>query len=159
MKARNEWGEFFPPSLSPFGYNHSVAIDYYPLTKEEAVTSGFEWNDYQSPAPQISRVLDAKSLPSTPERWDEIAESTIRCDATGKLFKLTKAEIEFYKLFNLPPPIIHPDERQKRRLQSRNARMIWDRECDSCRTTVSTTYSPNQKEKVMCRECYERALY
>lgn len=36
MKSTREWGEFFPASLSPFGYNESVANDYLPLTEREA---------------------------------------------------------------------------------------------------------------------------
>ena len=32
MKARGEWGEFFPLSHSTFGYNESPAYDHYPLT-------------------------------------------------------------------------------------------------------------------------------
>ena len=36
MIETGEWGEFFSPSLSPFGYNETVAQEYFPLTKEEA---------------------------------------------------------------------------------------------------------------------------
>ncbi|USN57480.1 MAG: hypothetical protein H6766_03435 [Candidatus Peribacteria bacterium] len=32
MKQTGEWGEFFHPSLSPFGYNETVANEYYPVT-------------------------------------------------------------------------------------------------------------------------------
>jgi hypothetical protein len=32
MQETGEWGEFFHPSLSPFGYNESVAMEYYPQT-------------------------------------------------------------------------------------------------------------------------------
>jgi hypothetical protein len=37
MKADGERGEFFPSSLSPFGYNETQAQEYFPLTKDEAV--------------------------------------------------------------------------------------------------------------------------
>jgi hypothetical protein len=37
MKSTGEWGEFFPLPLSPFGYNETVAQDYFPLTSEEAI--------------------------------------------------------------------------------------------------------------------------
>ncbi|MEI8092157.1 MAG: hypothetical protein WCG98_08430 [bacterium] len=37
MEADGERGEFFPTSLSPFGYNETVAMEYFPLTKEEAM--------------------------------------------------------------------------------------------------------------------------
>ncbi len=36
MMASGEWGEFFPASISPFGYNESVANEYYPLAEDRA---------------------------------------------------------------------------------------------------------------------------
>jgi hypothetical protein len=35
MMSDGEWGEFFPAILSPFGYNETVAQEYFPLTREE----------------------------------------------------------------------------------------------------------------------------
>jgi len=35
MEKTEEWGEFFPASLSPFGYNETIAMEYFPLTREE----------------------------------------------------------------------------------------------------------------------------
>lgn len=32
MKSIGEWGEFFPLTLSPFGYNETVAQDYFPVS-------------------------------------------------------------------------------------------------------------------------------
>ena len=32
-----EWGEFFPASLSPFGYNETVANEYYPLSRDSVI--------------------------------------------------------------------------------------------------------------------------
>ena len=40
-----EWGEFFPASISPFPYNETVAQDYFPLTKEEALKRGYKWRE------------------------------------------------------------------------------------------------------------------
>ena len=31
-----KYGEFFPAEISPFGYNETVAMDYYLLNREEA---------------------------------------------------------------------------------------------------------------------------
>jgi hypothetical protein len=36
MQADGERGEFFDPSLSSFGYNETVAQEYFPLTRDEA---------------------------------------------------------------------------------------------------------------------------
>lgn len=37
MGRQYTYGEFFPPELSPFAYNETVAQDYYPVTKERAM--------------------------------------------------------------------------------------------------------------------------
>ena len=37
MMKNGEWGEFFPSSMSPFGYNETVATEYFPREKEEAL--------------------------------------------------------------------------------------------------------------------------
>lgn len=35
MRQSGEWGEFFPTSLSAFGYNETVAQEYFPMTEED----------------------------------------------------------------------------------------------------------------------------
>jgi len=37
MQADGERGEFLPERISPFGYNETVANEYFPLSKEEAI--------------------------------------------------------------------------------------------------------------------------
>ena len=37
MMADGEWGEFFPASMSPFGYNETVVQEYFPLSREEVL--------------------------------------------------------------------------------------------------------------------------
>ena len=63
MKSTGEWGEFFPSSLSPFGYNDTVAHEYYPLTQEQVVRNGWNWSDYESPPPTVTKFLPAEKLP------------------------------------------------------------------------------------------------
>ena len=38
MKSTGEWGEFFPHEMSPFGYNETVAQEYFPMTEDEVAT-------------------------------------------------------------------------------------------------------------------------
>jgi len=45
MIQTGEWGQMMPASMSPFGYNESVAYEYYPLTKEEAHAEGLTWKE------------------------------------------------------------------------------------------------------------------
>lgn len=35
MRETGEWGEYFPAKYSPFGYNESVAFDFFPLTEKK----------------------------------------------------------------------------------------------------------------------------
>ena len=39
MRKGGEWGEFFPAADSFFGYNETVAQEYFPLTKDEVLKS------------------------------------------------------------------------------------------------------------------------
>ena len=40
-----KYGEFFPIDLSPFGYNETIAQEYFPKTKEQALAEGYKWKD------------------------------------------------------------------------------------------------------------------
>ncbi len=46
MKENKEWGEFPPIKYSPCGYNLSIAHQYTPLEKKEAVSRGYKWHDF-----------------------------------------------------------------------------------------------------------------
>lgn len=39
MMKTGEWGEFFPSSISPFGYNETIAQEYFPLTRFDVILS------------------------------------------------------------------------------------------------------------------------
>jgi hypothetical protein len=43
MKSTGEWGEFFPHELSPFGYNETVANEYFPLIEKEIKKKEWKW--------------------------------------------------------------------------------------------------------------------
>lgn len=45
MRKTKEWGEFSPPSIGLFAYNETIAQNFYPLTKEQALKEGFLWRD------------------------------------------------------------------------------------------------------------------
>jgi hypothetical protein len=53
--------------MSPFGYNETIANEYYPLTKSEALSSKFNWSDYEAPFPKVEKIIPAEKLPDTIE--------------------------------------------------------------------------------------------
>ena len=45
MMKTGEWGEFFPATLSPFGYNETVAMEYFPLSREAVLGEAPFWKE------------------------------------------------------------------------------------------------------------------
>ena len=137
MQETGEWGEFFHPSLSPFGYNETVAMEYYPLTptlptgqaglsqkeREQMVDFWTLWyhrSTYESPKPVADKVVQWKDLPESIDQVeDTILQSAIACEVTGKLFRIQPQELVFYRKHNIPLPRRHPDQRHLERLALR----------------------------------------
>jgi hypothetical protein len=152
MKKTGEWGEFFPAELSPFSYNESVANDYFPLTKSEAIAAGFSWRDQDKKdyKLQTATVPDAVSeVPST------IVNEVLACSGCKKNFKITAQDLQFYRKMNLPVPSSCQDCRFMERSWRRTPRTLWPRNCDSCHSPIQTPYAPARPEKVVCEACYQ----
>ncbi|OGJ01370.1 hypothetical protein A3I95_00050 [Candidatus Nomurabacteria bacterium RIFCSPLOWO2_02_FULL_44_12] len=154
-------GEFFPPEISPFAYNETVAQDYFPITKKEAEEKGFSWREYRGG--EYQTTIKGKDLPQTiAEVTDSILNEVIECEITKKPFKILEQELSFYRRFDLPLPPIHPDERHNRRLKLRNPMILRKRMCFFGDKEVDTTYLPVEEggpEKVVCTEHYNKEVY
>ncbi|NUJ97665.1 hypothetical protein HGA92_02650 [Candidatus Gracilibacteria bacterium] len=154
-----EWGEFFPASLSPFGYNETIAQDYFPInpnnvipakaeiyknekipfndseTSSEGQRNSFSYIDRKgntynsleeagkirvfqwSPKKDINIPVGIKILKQNKNRNDEeILKNVFKCEKSGRLFRLIADELKFYHRFHLPLPLLHPDERTKKRI-------------------------------------------
>jgi len=160
MKSAQEWGEFFPISISPFAYNETAAQEYFPLTKEEVLNRGWKWRDQTDEMPKVDKIIPAAQLPdSIDDIPDDILNWAIECEATKRPFKIIKQELEFYRQMRLPVPHFHPDERHRRRMALRNPRKLWNRQCAKCQQPIATSYSPERPEIVYCESCYLAAVY
>lgn len=160
MRRMGEWGELFPMTFSPFGYNKTTAQMYYPLTKEQASARGIAWSDYESPPPDVSKVIPAKLLPdSIDEIPDDVLHWAIRCESTGKPFRITPQELRFYRKMQLPLPRRSWFQRHLDRFHLRNPRRFWNRTCAKCGREIQTTYAPERPEIVFCEECYLSTVY
>lgn len=157
MKQTNDWGEFLPPSLSPFAYNETIAYKYFPLTKEEITTKGWRWKDMDEQkhykGPQYNAPSHIKNVSS------DICKQILTCESTGKLYKIIPQELKFYQDHDLPIPHKCPDERHNDRMKLRNPRHLWDRTCIKCSVPLQTTYSPDRPETIYCEKCYLDTVY
>jgi hypothetical protein len=154
MKENGEWGQFFPPSISAYGYNETLAQDYYPLTKEEALEKGFQWSDYEVEV-EAQKVVAADQIPvDIDDVEDDILNWAIKCEVTGRPFKIIESELKFYRKQKMPIPRRHPDQRHRDRLKYRNPYHLWDRKCAKCGVDVKTSYALERPEIVYCEDCY-----
>ncbi len=160
MKADGEWGKFLPSSLSPFGYNETIAYHYFPLGVTEAAASGWSWKpelssdvEQQYLGPEATIPNDIRDVP------DGIIGTILCCTVTGKLFKITPQELRYYRSMNLPLPDKCFDARLRERFALRNPRKLWSRNCSQCKADIQTTYAPERPEKVLCEACYQKSVY
>ena len=169
QKSWERW-EFFPWSISPFWYNETISHEYFPYTKEQALSKWYKRMDKEFPVniPENAQTINAQDLPDikeidangmSPATGGNILNKVIICEETGKPFRIAKAELEFYRKHNLPLPHKHPDQRHLERMQLRNPRKLRNRECSKCGADIKTTYAPERPEIIYCEECYKHEIY
>jgi len=90
---------------------------------------------------------------------DDIIDKVILCEVTGKPYRITKGELEFYRKHTIPFPRKHPDQRYLERFQKRNPRHLRDRNCAKCSAPIKTSYAPERPEIVYCEQCYNKEIY
>ncbi len=151
MKKTEEYGEFFPSSLSLYPYNHSSAQDYFPLTKEQALKQGFKWQDKD---PKEYKPATYKVPVSIKEVPDSVVDEILACEDCEKNYKIQPQELLLHKKINAPLSKKCSDCRQLEMQSWKNPRKLWDRNCDKCSVEIQTTYSPERPEKVYCEQCY-----
>ncbi len=170
-----KYGEFFPSELSPFCYNETIAQEYFPLTKEEALKQGYRWKDKE----ERNYAIDIKNeeIPLDIKDVNEsIIGKVIECEHKGECneqcteaFKIIPDELSFYKRMNLPLPHLCPNCRHYNRLKQRNPLKLWHRTCmcdktnhehkEHCLNEFETSYSPERPEIIYCERCYNQEVY
>ncbi len=151
----NGFGEFFPTNMSAFGYNETVAQDYFPMSKEEALSRGYKWKD---PDPKEYKPQTYEIPDNIDNVIDEILDEILVCTRCGKNYKIMPAELNFYRQSNLPVPRKCFHCRHSDRKALRNPRHLWNRNCQKCGAKIFTTYSPDRTEIVFCENCYLKTI-
>jgi len=153
------YGEFFPPELSPFCYNETIAQEYFPLIKEQAIAQGYRWKDPEQRNYEITMKTEdipdhIKDIP------DSITNEIIQCVHTAlstdnrqlttvcneqcaTAFKIIPQELQFYRRMNLPLPRLCPNCRHYGRLKQRNPLKLWERQCQCGGKTSSNAIYAN----------------
>src|SRR3989344_2448471 len=136
-----KYGEFFPPELSPFSYNETIAQEYFPLTKDEAIKKGYSWKD---PEPRNYTItLKTEDIPDhIKDVKDSILNDIIQCahhelghsvskcnEQCTEAYRIIPQELDFLRKMNLPLPRLCPNCRHYQRIKQRNPLKLWKRKC------------------------------
>ena len=162
-----KYGEFFPSEFSPFCYNETIAAEYFPLTKEQAIAQGYKWKDKEERNYEID--IKNEEIPNNIKEVEEsILGKVIECAHKGtcneqctEAFKIIPNELQFYQRMNLPLPRFCPNCRHYQRLKQRNPLKLWHRKCmkEGCINKFETSYAPERPEIIYCESCYNKEVY
>ncbi len=157
MKTRGELGEFFPVSMSPFGFNETCAQDYAdPLTQDQAVALGYSWAEDLEKASQSQTYQVPEKIGDVPE---SIIHETLTCGRCYKNFRIAPQEYKFNKEMKVPIPSSCFDCRHTARIRRRGPRTLFNRTCSKCSAPIQTTYAPGRPETTYCEKCYLESVY
>jgi hypothetical protein len=156
MIKTGEWGEFFPPELSPFNLNQTVGQIYQPLSKEQALKYGYRWQDAASADYKPATVSLADNVQKTP---DSITNEILACAQCGKNYRIIAQELKLSKKLDVPLSKFCTECRQQNLMKLKNPRKLYPRACAKCKAEIRTTYSPDRPEMVYCESCYLKAIY
>ncbi len=158
-----KYGENFPEELSPFGYNETAAMDFFPLSKEEALSRGYKWKDRNKR--EYQTTIKSSDLPETiGEVSDSILNEVIECGEKDSpysvgAYRITQNELSFYRRMDLPLPRVCFDVRHMKRLSKRPSLQIIKRNCSKCGIEVETVYTENYAPILYCEKCYQQEVY
>lgn len=156
------YGDFFPFEFSPFTYNETATIDYFPINKEQASRNNYPWKEKENRAYEFTKK-STDLADSIQDVQDSVTEDIIECLNKGKeeyqcttAYKITPNELQFYRQKGLPLPRYCPNCRHYERLKYRNPMRLYKRGCSNrCGREFETTYAPERPEKVYCEICYQ----
>lgn len=161
-----EWGEFFPIRVSPYGYNETLAQEFYPIQEQDAYAQGWGWfhepDGHNVYAPNNVTIFAASSLPDHLQEDVSWLQRIILSETSQKPYRLIPQEIGIYAKLGIPLPHTTPDERHGARMRRRPPRRLVERSCTNkvrrdtgtaCTNIFLTPYAEGTERPVFCNDC------
>ncbi len=161
IEKNGELSNFIEPKFSTFAYNETIANDYYPLSKEDALNQGYRWQD-DIPITKGKTTLKIEEIKDNIKDIDNnILNHILECQKCKRNYRIVSDELSSLKNFNLPIPRDCPQCRMFERRKMRLPFKLWHRKCmkDGCTNTFETSYSPERPEIIYCEKCYQQEVY
>ena len=159
LREKNLYGLMIPSDMSPFSYNETIAQDNIPLTKEEALSFGYKWEDNIQKT-EDKETLQPENIPDhIKDVTEDIQKEILKCVDCNRNYKITNQELSFYKRMSIPIPRKCFYCRHKDRIERRGPYKFLDRTCDKCGKNIKTSFAPERPEIVYCESCYQKEVY
>ena len=169
MNKTAEYGEFFPPQIAPVCYNETQGNLYMPMTKEEVLAKGWQWEE-NTLGTFGKETISSGSMPDKIEDVpDSYLQEVFACVDCSKNYNITSNELSFYRKEKIPLPRKCSNCRYKRRFDLRPPRNLWHRSCmcdrnghghsATCPNEFETCFAPEREEKIFCEQCYNKEVY
>ena len=175
-----KYGEFFPIELSSYGYNNTIALEHFPISKDEAIKKGYQWIEVPRGEYKITKKIG--EIPdSIDEVKDGIRKEVLGCENCKNAYRIQENEFIFLKKEKLPIPTLCSDCRHERRIKDRLGIKLYERQCmcggetdetgiykntikhihgnRPCGERFKTGYSKEGGEIVYCEQCYQKEVY
>ncbi len=151
-----KYGEFFPPQIAPFPYQHTFANLFYPKTDAQVLAMG-GWKHDDSKREYSITKKAADVLDHISHIDDSILSETIECSDCKKGYKIIPLELQLLRKLNICIPRQCPFCRidAKLRIWVNNMRLK-DRTCDNCNKQFRTHYEKDRAPVIYCKECYQQ---
>lgn len=165
MKQTGEYGENFPVACSPFAYNETAAQDMYPLTQSQVEANGWLWYEPVAKAARFSSYRVSDDITKTK---DDVLHTFLTCEQCQRAYKIVGAELSFYREQQIPLPRHCFECRHRARLDNRNPRALWQRQCmctqpdhdhqGLCSNHFETAYPAENPSIIYCEACYNQMV-
>lgn len=160
MLKDEEYGEFFPLSMSPFPYNASLSNIIYPISKEKVLSIGGWWYEDKVNLPQDIKLLSINEIEKDIKNIrDDILDIGIISCGNKKPFRIVKKELEFYRQKNIAIPDLTPYERIINRFSFVNNFKVFKDKCFNCGKEILSSYDTAKGFKPYCDDCYKEEIY
>jgi hypothetical protein len=149
-----QYGEFFPPEMSPFAYNETLAQNFFPKTDRTAREAGYAWRTIDRAAQKTTMTVD--EIPDhIKDATDDILKEVIKCPTCPRGFRIIKMELDLLRRMNVPLPRRCPMCRieEKLNLWVKNQGRI-PRTCPKCSIVFESKYAESEALNVLCKKCY-----
>ena len=157
MKEQGVYGDFLPPAVSPFGYNETLAKEYFPEDEASATEKGFQWQ-HEATGIFGKETITNDNMPQTIEEVDDsILKEVLVDEKTNQNFRITAGELSFHRQMGIPLPRRSFETRHQDRMSKRNPRNIWKRKTNDGKE-VWTTYAPDRPETILSEEEYQQRI-